>query len=111
MASHPERVRDLERAGAELEPIKDGDLTEAFARLGSREITSVLLEGGAALHAAAWKAGVVDAVHLYVAPMTLGAGGVSWLDVETLSLASLADRRVTPLGSDVFIEGYVHGID
>ena len=97
--------------GGELEPVTDGELTEAFARLGNRDITSMLLEGGAALHAATWKAGLVDAVHLYVAPMNLGADGVSWLDVEALSLATLVDRRVTPLGRDVLIEGYVHGID
>jgi diaminohydroxyphosphoribosylaminopyrimidine deaminase/5-amino-6-(5-phosphoribosylamino)uracil reductase len=97
--------------GAELEPIKDGELTEAFVRLGRREITSVLLEGGAVLHTAAWKAGLVDAVHLYVVPVTLGSEGVSWLDVETVSPSSLADHRVTPLGRDMFIEGYVHGID
>jgi diaminohydroxyphosphoribosylaminopyrimidine deaminase / 5-amino-6-(5-phosphoribosylamino)uracil reductase len=111
IADHSERVRELERAGAELEPIKDGKLTEAFERLGCRDITSVVLEGGAALHAAAWKAGLVDAVHLYLAPVNLGIEGVPWLDVETLSLASLADRRVTPVGNDVFIEGYVHRID
>ena len=70
-----------------------------------------MLEGGPTLQAAAWKAGLVDSVQLYVAPVTLGAAGVPWLDVETLSVASLVDRRVTPLGRDVFMEGYVHGID
>jgi diaminohydroxyphosphoribosylaminopyrimidine deaminase/5-amino-6-(5-phosphoribosylamino)uracil reductase len=111
IANSPERGRDLERAGAELEPMKTGDLLEAFERLAEREMTSVVLEGGPALQTAAWKAGLVDAVHLYVAPLNFGAGGVPWLDVETLSVASLADRRVTPLGRDVFMEGYVHGID
>jgi len=111
IANHPERVRELGRAGAELEPIKGGKLTDAFERLGSRDTTSVVLEGGTSLHAAAWEAGLVDAVHLYVAPVNLGIDGVPWLDVETLSLASLTDSRVTPVGSDVFIEGYVHGID
>jgi hypothetical protein len=48
---------------------------------------------------------------LYVAPLTLGAGGVAWLDVDMLSIPSLVDRRVTPLGIDVLMEGYVHGID
>ena len=27
------------------------------------------------------------------------------------SPASLADRRETPCGADIFVEGYVHGID
>ena len=63
------------------------------------------------MQSAAWKAGLVDAVHVYVAPMILGAGAVSWLDSDTVSIASLLDRRVTPLGPDVFMEGHVHGIE
>ena len=88
-----------------------GRCPEAFGRLGDRQIMSLVLEGGVALQAAAWKAGLVDAVHLYVAPMTLGEDAVSWLDTDTVSIASLVDRRVMPLGPDVFMEGYVHGID
>jgi diaminohydroxyphosphoribosylaminopyrimidine deaminase/5-amino-6-(5-phosphoribosylamino)uracil reductase len=95
------RAADLVRAGAELEPINSGALPEAFARLGDRQLMSLVLEGGVALQAAAWQAGLVDAVHLYVAPMTLGDRGVSWLDTDTVSIASLIDRRVTPLGPDV----------
>jgi diaminohydroxyphosphoribosylaminopyrimidine deaminase / 5-amino-6-(5-phosphoribosylamino)uracil reductase len=106
-----DRAKDLAQAGAELEPIRDGTLTGAFARLGERQIMSMVLEGGATLQAAAWKAGVVDAVHLYVAPVTIGSSGVPWIDVNTVSVASLADRRTIPLGPDVFMEGYVHRID
>jgi diaminohydroxyphosphoribosylaminopyrimidine deaminase/5-amino-6-(5-phosphoribosylamino)uracil reductase len=105
------RAAELRRAGAELEPINGGDLVEAFARLGSRQMTSLILEGGVALQAAAWSAGVVDAVHLYVAPALLGNDAMPWLDTDTISIASLRDRRVMPLGPDVFMEGYVHGID
>lgn len=111
IANSPERARALEEAGAELEPITTGDLPEAFTRLAARQIVSVVLEGGVGLHAAAWKAGLVDAVHLYIAPVTLGAGGVPWLDLDTVSMASLADRRVTQIGLDVFMEGHVHRID
>lgn len=105
------RAAALERAGAELEPIRNGELAGAFHRLADRQITSLVLEGGVALQAAAWKAGLVDAVHLYIAPMTLGDDGLAWLDADALSVAALFDRRVTPLGPDVFMEGYVHGID
>ena len=106
-----QRAEELARAGAELEPINSGALADAFGRLADRQIMSLILEGGVALQAAAWTAGLVDAVHLYVAPMTLGDDAVSWLDVDTVSLAALVDRRVTPIGPDVFMEGYVHGID
>jgi diaminohydroxyphosphoribosylaminopyrimidine deaminase/5-amino-6-(5-phosphoribosylamino)uracil reductase len=111
IATNPSRARELEQAGAELEPIATGTLAQAFSRLGERQIMSLVLEGGVTLQAAAWKAGLVDAVHLYVAPMTIGDNGVAWIDDATLSMSALADRRSTPLGPDTFMEGYVHRID
>jgi len=111
IAKNPARARELERRGAEWEPIRGGGLADAFARLGDRQIVSLLLEGGATLQAAAWRAGLVDAVHLYVAPVTIGSGGVPWIGAECASVASLEDRRTISLGPDVFMEGYVHGID
>jgi diaminohydroxyphosphoribosylaminopyrimidine deaminase/5-amino-6-(5-phosphoribosylamino)uracil reductase len=110
VAGQPDRVRELERAGATLEPI-GGDLRQAFERLAALQIMSVLLEGGAVIHKAAWEAELVDAVHLYIAPVTLGPAGVPWLDTKALSVAALADRLVMPCGRDVFMEGYVHGVD
>jgi riboflavin biosynthesis pyrimidine reductase len=86
-------------------------LPDALFRLAERHIVSLLLEGGLKLHTAAWNAGLVDAVHLYVAPVALGTDGVSWLPPDVVSFASLFDRRIVPLGVDVFKEGYVHGID
>ncbi len=111
IASHPARARELERRGAELLPIRSGALSDAFAKLGERQMMSLLLEGGVTLQAAAWTAGLVDAVHLYVAPVTIGSGGVSWIGVDRVPVESLADRRTIALGPDVFLEGYVHGID
>jgi diaminohydroxyphosphoribosylaminopyrimidine deaminase/5-amino-6-(5-phosphoribosylamino)uracil reductase len=111
IAANPGRARDLAQAGAELEPIVDGTLARAFSRLGERQIMSLVLEGGTTLQAAAWTAGLVDAVHLYVSPMTIGAEGVAWIDADTVSMAALADRRTVALGPDTFMEGYVHRID
>ena len=79
-------------------------------RLGAREITSLLLEGGTAVHRAAWAAGVVDRVQRYIARNCLGSQGVRWLDDE-LSMARLADARVRQLGVDLLMEGYVQRPD
>ncbi len=111
IANNPARARELERRGAGLEPISGGGVSEAFARLGARQVMSLLLEGGVALQSAAWTAGLVDAVHLYVAPVTIGAEGVSWLPLDRAAWEALADRSTVTLGSDVFMEGHVHGID
>jgi diaminohydroxyphosphoribosylaminopyrimidine deaminase/5-amino-6-(5-phosphoribosylamino)uracil reductase len=111
VARNAAHVRDLERAGAQLEPIKEGDLGPALRRLGEKQILSLLLEGGPTLQRAAAAEGLVDAVHLYLAPVSAGKEGVPWLDSREMRIAALADRRVTPCGPDIFMEGYVHGID
>ena len=98
----------LERRGAEL-VVADGTLRSGAAALAERGITSLLIEGGAGLHAAAWDEGIVDFVRLYVTPHVLGPSGVRFLAGRRLPPAMLAERRVEPIGPDVLIEGYVHG--
>ena len=100
--------RRLEDRGAEIEIAGDDSVRAALERLGARDIDSLLLEGGALLHAAAWDEGLVDFVRLYVTPHVLGPGGVPFLDGRTFSQADLIDGRVEPLGPDVLMEGYVH---
>lgn len=111
VAENRGRAAALEHAGAELLRIDTGALADAIAALASREIISVVLEGGPTLQRAAWRADLVDAVHLYIAPIQLGSNGVPWLETDILSLDALADRQVTQLGPDLLIEGYVHRID
>lgn len=100
--------RDLEARGAEI-LVTDGTVGAGIKALAARGITSLLLEGGAALHAAAWDEGVVDYVRLYVTPRVLGPDGVRFLPGRRVFGALVADRQVVPLGPDVMIEGYVHG--
>ena len=52
--------RELERRGAEVVVAEENTLASALAVLGSRQIASLLLEGGAAVHCAAWDEGLVD---------------------------------------------------
>lgn len=99
---------ELEELGAEI-VVSDGSIRAALEALATRSVTSVLLEGGAAVHAAAWDEGVVDFVRLYVTPHVVGERGVRFLHGRRMRLMELAGRRVEPLGPDVLIEGYVHG--
>jgi len=99
----------LEARGGQIEIAADGTLRAALQRLADRQIESLLLEGGGAMHAAAWDEGLVDYVRLYVTPHTLGADAVPLLPDRDFSSADLHDRRVATLGPDVLIEGYVHG--
>ena len=101
------RAADLERAGAIIVAPSAPGLVPALRELSSRNIQSLLIEGGTALHAAAWDAKVVDYVQLYVTPAALGASGVP-IASQAFSTTGLFDRKVDVLGPDVIIEGYVH---
>ncbi len=98
----------LERAGAILVTVEDRSIAAGLRALAGRGIQSVIIEGGAEVHGAAWDEGVVDYVQLYVAPVTVGSQGVPFLDRRSFSTASLIEPAVTALGADVVIEGYVH---
>ena len=111
IASKAAHARVLEDAGATLVPVAETRLAAMLEALVPLGIQSVLLEGGAAIHAAAWDAGVVDCVHLYVTPHVIGPGGVPLLDGRRFSPASLVDARIEVHGPDVVIEGYVHRVD
>lgn len=108
-AATPELRRRFEERGAEIEVARDGSFGAALERLAARQIGSLLLEGGAELHASAWDAGLVDYVRLYITPQVIGPGGLRLLKGRPFSSTALIERRVQPLGPDVLIEGYVHG--
>jgi diaminohydroxyphosphoribosylaminopyrimidine deaminase/5-amino-6-(5-phosphoribosylamino)uracil reductase len=105
------RARALERAGAVIEALPARDPAAAMARLVAYDVSDVLLEGGALLHRAAWAAGVVDRVRLYVAPVVLGQTGVPWMPDGPFSFAALAEPRVRCLGEDQLLEADVQRID
>jgi diaminohydroxyphosphoribosylaminopyrimidine deaminase/5-amino-6-(5-phosphoribosylamino)uracil reductase len=109
----------LAAAGAELEvidePGDDGPESRAFLRaalrrLARREVTNLVVEGGPTLHAACWRAGVVDRVELFVSPRAIGAAGVPWTALPDGGIASLAGLTASPVGEDVRIEGYVEHV-
>jgi len=102
----------LTGAGASLftadEPAR---LVSALRQLGRDGVNSLLVEGGAGLHAAFWDAGLVDRVQMYVAPRPLGAHGVPWLPAPVVTSPRVAERRAEPIGDDTLIEAYVHWTD
>jgi len=88
-------------------------LPDLLDELGRRDILSVLVEGGAEVHAAFFRAGLVDKVYAYIAPRLIGGGEapgpVGGEGIALLSEATrLTDVDVARLGDDVLIGGYVH---
>lgn len=108
LRSERERAESLEKAGASLIPVSNGSVGDALKELPPLGVQSLLLEGGAAVHAAAWDEDVVDYVHLYVAPIRLGPAGVALLDGRAFTATELVEQRTEQLGPDLLIEGYVH---
>ena len=89
----------------------DGTIRSALERLGALGVTSLLLEGGAALHAAAWEAGMIDRVVLFVAPVTAGEHGLPLFNGRAPNLSALSGSRTETVGADVRIEIDVHRVD
>lgn len=97
----------LEARGAQVHAT-GGTVRETLEWLATWGIGSLLFEGGAALHRAAWDEGVVDFVRLYVAPCSIGAGGLALFEPHLLESDALVERRTAVLGVDTLIEGHVH---
>ena len=88
------------------------DMTLLMRELGTREITSVLIEGGGSTHASAFEAGVVDKVMFFVAPKIIG-GREAVTAVSGEGVARVADAiplegmQARTIGEDILIEAYV----
>ncbi len=110
------RARALRAAGADvvLLPARGGrvPVRTLLKELAHREVQSLLVEGGAAVHGAFIDARVVDSVALFVAPRLLGRGrpvaaGAGSSLARSLTLAGLRSRSV---GDDILlIADNVHG--
>ncbi len=87
------RARALERAGAQVlrVPARAGhlDLRAAWRALGRLGLNEVLVEGGGGLAAALLRAGLVDRLYLFAAPLLIGGDGRALLG--PLGVDRLAD--------------------
>lgn len=113
-AAPASRRRALERRHVELLilPRSQGlvSLPRLLDALGKREITSLLVEGGAEINAAMLRGRLVQHVRLYVAPSLLGGkdakGMIGGKSPRRLTAAlKLRHVRTRSLGGDIVIEG------
>ena len=111
-ASDPDRVASLVEAGADIQcDGHDSGLGTVLEHLATGGLSSVVVEGGAALHRSFWDAGLVDRVQMYMTPCTLGPAGLEWPLFRLVSAGPMASVTTRPLGADILIEAYVHRSD
>ncbi|MFP3870367.1 MAG: bifunctional diaminohydroxyphosphoribosylaminopyrimidine deaminase/5-amino-6-(5-phosphoribosylamino)uracil reductase RibD, partial [Syntrophobacteria bacterium] len=106
----------LEGQGVEILPLplERGrvSLTALVRQLGERDITSLLVEGGAEVHGAFFSSKLVDKVHFFFAPMIIGGtdavsmvGGTGAASVS--EALTLKDVRLRRFNSDIMVEAYI----
>lgn len=108
-----QKINALEELGVHIitTPQRHGyvDIRSLMEQLGKMGIDSILLEGGGTLNYSALEAGVVNRVHVYVAPKIFGGDGrftpVKGLGVEYPDGAyQFRKPKVTALGEDVLLD-------
>jgi len=111
----PERLQTFERLGLTILESSGRHgrvcLANLLKRLGEREITSVMLEGGEGIFTSALEEGIIDKFTLFVAPLLVGGklapnlfGGAG---VDYLAQAMrVRGMRVEQLDEDLLIEAY-----
>ena len=87
------------------------DVKALLAELGRRRMTDVLVEGGAGVLGAFLDAGVIDEVHVFIAPVLAGGAEarppIGGRGIEKIAEAlRLAETRVEMIESDVLVHGW-----
>lgn len=106
-----ELISRLRNMGADV-IVTDGErvnLYELMKELGKRKIDSVLVEGGASIHASLLDCGLVDKLQIYIAPKivggtdavsVIGGRGVKYMSEAYMFKAP----QITTFGDDVLLE-------
>jgi len=112
----PERVQTYQEKNVTVMVARQGpgriSLTQVLEDLGRMEISSLLIEGGAQIHAAALGEGVVDHALFFIAPKIIGGGesreAIGDLGIHNMENAiSLDTVRTESICDDILIEGDV----
>jgi len=109
-AAPVDKCRQLVAAGVDIAVCAGKSHAERFesllTELGSRRMTNVLVEGGSRLLQTLFEMHVVDEVHVFVAPKTVGAITAP-APVATVDKLSLVDATTDDLDGDTYVHGRV----
>ncbi len=109
------KIRQLRSRGVTVLVIKDKegkvDLKSLMKKLGTLNITSVMIEGGSLITASSLSSKIVDKVMVFIAPKIIGGidaipsvGGKSPALLK--NAIQLKNLQVTHFGADILLEGY-----
>jgi diaminohydroxyphosphoribosylaminopyrimidine deaminase / 5-amino-6-(5-phosphoribosylamino)uracil reductase len=108
---------ELQARGVQVDQIASDtygrtDIQAILQHLGKREITSVMIEGGAAVNGMALSAGIIDKVLLYYAPKIMAAeGAIPFATGPHLGavnqIPQLRQLQLHRFGDDFAVEGYL----
>lgn len=113
----PQKLKILQARGINVLicPRRQGHihLEWLFKELAKREVTSILIEGGAHVIGCALKENLVDKMHIYLAPKIIGSqkalSSVVGLNILKIGKAiQLKNVTIQKIGEDFFLEGYVY---
>lgn len=111
-----DQVNALKSCGVEILVIPRDEyglnMRELFKTLGTLNITSILIEGGASINASVLSANLVDKVHWFIAPKIIGGtsapSAIGGQGIADLSSAHLIEDINTELvGEDILINAYL----
>ena len=108
----PKKCQHLEDKGVTVleAPLlgKHISIRECLLILGQRGVDSVLIEGGAQIHASALQAGCADLVQVYLAPKIFGGDGLSPIGAMGITDPAqsilLSPPQITRLREDILLE-------
>jgi diaminohydroxyphosphoribosylaminopyrimidine deaminase/5-amino-6-(5-phosphoribosylamino)uracil reductase len=112
--SNEEKIKLLLNRGIEFieHEGEKADLQWLMKRLAEKEIMSALIEAGSSMNAHAIEEGIVDKVMFFISPKIIGGresfpsvGGKSFRRIEEAH--RLRDVKVSRVGEDILIEGYI----
>ncbi len=115
---NPEKQAQLEKAGVQvlMLPSENGhvSLNALMHVLGEMHLDSVLIEGGAELHEAALRAGIVQQIQIYIAPTIFGGRkaktAIAGTGIDEISEAyHLSAPEITRIGDDILLDYMVKG--
>jgi diaminohydroxyphosphoribosylaminopyrimidine deaminase/5-amino-6-(5-phosphoribosylamino)uracil reductase len=88
------------------------NLSHLFKILGEQQITSILIEGGAAINASVLENNLVDKINWFIAPKIIGGvdapgpvGGKGIADVNDAK--GFEDIHMEAIGEDILISAYL----